>query len=61
MKFLVNWSKNPKAYAKKSHATQDETTQALKRSKEDDNEEIEVGFVYGLFEMFKLRGEIAKA
>ena len=45
MEFSVNWSKNPKVYAKKSHAPQDETTQVLKSNKEGDNEEIEVGFV----------------
>ena len=48
-------------YAKKTKAHQDEATAALKRDRNDVDELIEVGFVDGLFEMFKLRKDIAKA
>ena len=40
---------------------QDEATEALKSDKSDEKEQVEVGFVDGLFEMYKLRSEIAKA
>ena len=40
---------------------QDEATAALKSDKSCENEQIEVGFVDGLFEMYKLRSEITKA
>ena len=42
----------------KTFAAQDETT-SLKQA--DEEEEVEVGFVDGLFEMYKLRCDIAKA
>ena len=58
MEFLGAWSKNPAAYFKKAFAAQDET-KSLKQA--DDEEEVEVGFVGGLFKMYKLRCDIAKA
>ena len=50
-------------YAKESQKRkyQDEATLALKNDKSDEKDEIEVSFVDGLFEMYKLRLEIAKA
>ena len=36
-------------------------TEELKRCKSDENKPIDVGFVDGLFELYKLRGKIAKA
>ena len=59
--FLVSWSRNPLAYAKKTQTPQDEATAALKRDKNDEGALIEMEFVDGLFEMFKLRKDIAKA
>ena len=53
--YLAVWSKNPAAYLKKGVCCQDSTTKADKSIIDEDN--IEVGFVYGLFEMFKLREE----
>ena len=63
LEFLVGWSKNPIVYAKVNQKAQyqDEATAALKSNKQDENEQIEVGFVDGLFEMYKLRSEISKA
>ena len=46
------------AYFKKTFAAQDDT-ESIKLQNEE--EEIEVGFVDGLFEMYKLRSDIAKA
>ena len=58
--YLVSWSRNPAACAKKILNAQDEATHALKS---DDKEEskIELGFVYGLLELYKLRCDIEKA
>ena len=63
LQYLVGWSKNSAVYAKESQKRkyQDEATLALKSDKSDEKDEIEVGFVDGLFEMYKLRLEIAKA
>ena len=63
MKFLVGWSKNSIVYEKSSQKKryQDEATEALKSDKSSENEQVEVGFVDGLFEIYKLRSEIAKA
>ena len=57
MQFLVGWSRNQKAYVKKVLIAQDEATYGFKN---DDKEEdtIELGFVDGLFELYKLRCEI---
>ena len=61
--FLVGWSKNSIVYEKRSQKKryQDVATEALKSDKSADKEQIEVGFVDGLFEMYKLRIEIANA
>ena len=57
--YLVVWSKNPAVYIQKGYYDQDSNT---RKEKESSNEEtIEVGFVDGLFEMYKLREEIRKA
>ena len=58
LEFLAAWSKNPAAYFKKTFAAQDDK-QSIQQSIEE--EEIEVVFVDGLFEMYKLRCDIAKA
>ena len=58
LEFLGSWSKNPAAYFKKTFAAQDES-KSLRKA--DEEEEIEVGFVDGLFEMYKLRCDVAKA
>ena len=58
--FLVGWSRNPKAYVKKTHQAQDDATHALK-SDEREESEIELGFGDDLFELFKLRCDIEKA
>ena len=60
LEFLVGWSRNLKAYVKKSTQAQDDATHALK-SDERDEDEIELGFVDGLFELYKLRCDIEKA
>ena len=59
MDYLAVWSKNPAAYFKKGFYCQDTTTKADKSMDDEDN--VEVGFVDGLFEMYKLREEIQKA
>ena len=61
--FLVGWSKNSLVYEKRSQKKryQDIATEALKSDKSAEKEQIEVGFVDGLFEMYKLRIEIANA
>ena len=53
VEFLVGQSKNPIVYAKVTQKAQcqDEATAALKSDKSCENEQIEVGFVDGLFEM----------
>ena len=63
MEFLVGWSKNPIAYAKVNQKAQyqDEATSALKSNKQNKVEQIELGFLDGLFEMYKLRKDIAMA
>ena len=58
--FLVGWSRNPKAYVKKTHLAQDDATHALK-SDEKEESDIELGFVDGLFELYKLRCDNEKA
>ena len=58
--YLVGWSKNPKAYVKKLLYAQDEAMHALK-SDDKEEDEIELGFVDGLFELYKVRGDIEKA
>ena len=58
--YLVGWSRYPKAYVKKLLYAQDEATHALK-SDDKEEDEIELGFVDGLFELYKLRGDIEKA
>ena len=50
--------KNLAAYLKRLFTAQDET-QSIKQANEE--QEIQVGFVDGLFEMYKLGGDIAKA
>ena len=52
--FLVGWFRNPKAYIKKIQHAQDDATHALK-SDEREESELELGFVDGLFELYKLR------
>ena len=59
MDYLAVWSKNTVAYKKKSYYDQDSITRKEKEYSDDDI--IEVGFVDGLFEMYKLRDEIRKA
>ena len=59
MDFLATWSKNPAAYIQKGFYNQDPTTSMETKSSNEDT--IEVGFVDGLFEMYKLREEIRKA
>ena len=62
MDYLVCWSRNPLAYAKeKLRSAQDEATNALKSDRNEENERMELGFVIGLFEMYKVRCDIAKA
>ena len=62
MDYLVCWSRNSSAYAKERIIrAQDEATHALKSDKNDENKRIELGFADGLFEMYKLRCDIAKA
>ena len=56
--FLQAWSKNPVAFFKKMFAAQDGTHTIQQANKEV---EIEVGFVAGLFEMYRLKGDIARA
>ena len=58
MDYLAVWSKNPAAYIQKGYYDQDPTTRKEKETRND--ETIEVGFVDGLFEMYKLRDEIRK-
>ena len=53
MDYLAVWSKNPAAYIQKGYCNQDSTTRTEKASSDDDN--IEVGFVDGLFEMYKIK------
>ena len=60
MDYLVSWSRNPAAYAKKILNAQDEASNALKRDDKKDNA-IELGFVDGLFKLYKLRCDIEKA
>ena len=59
MEYLAVWSKNPAVYIQKGYYDQDSTTRQEKES--SDEEAIEVGFVDGLFEMYKLREETRKA
>ena len=59
MNYLATWSKNTSAYIQKGFYTQDSTTSTERKSSNE--EAIEVGFVDGLFEMYKLREEIRKA
>ena len=58
--FLGSWSRNPKEYVKKIINPQDEATHALK-SDDREEKEIELGFVDGLFELYKLSCDIEKA
>ena len=58
--FLVGWSRNPKAYVKKTLYAQDDATYSLK-SDEKEESEMELGFVDGLFELYKLRCDIETA
>ena len=51
MDYLVGWSQNPKAYVKKVLHAHNEATHALKS--DDKEDEIELGFVDGLFELLK--------
>ena len=60
LNFLFSWSRNLKAYVNKIINAQDEATYALK-SDDTEEEEIELGFVDGLFELYKLRCDIEKA
>ena len=53
LEFLIGWSRNPMVYAKNTQTPQDEATSALKCDKNNGDKLIEVGFVDGLFEMFK--------
>ena len=59
MDYLAVWSKTPTAYIQKGYYNQDSTTRTEKESSDDDY--IEVGFVDGFFEMYKLREDIRKA
>ena len=58
LEFLATWSKNTPAYFKRTFTEQNEPKPILQTN---DEEEIEVGFVDGLFEMYKLRCDIEKA
>ena len=58
LEFLAIWSKNPAGYFKKTFTVQNEPKPIMQAN---DEEEIEVGFVDGLFEMYKLRCGIEKA
>ena len=60
MQFLVAWSRNQKAYVKKALLAQDEATYGFK-SDDKVEDAIELGFVDGLFELYKLRCEIETA
>ena len=57
MNYLKDFSRNRKAYNKQTLQEIDATTKEYMRG---DYEELEVGFVDGLFEMYKLRERIAK-
>ena len=59
MDYLAVWSKNSAANLKQGFHCKDSTTTA--ENFVDDEENIEVGFVDGLFEMFRLREEIKTA
>ena len=54
--FLAAWSKNSAAYFKKTFVELE-----VGGYKGNEEEEVEVGFVDGLFELYKLRKEITKA
>ena len=58
LEFLATWSKNTSAYFKRTFTEQNEPKPIMQANYE---EEIEVGFVDGLFEMYKLRCDIEKA
>ena len=53
-KKLTDFYKNPNVYVKINQTPQDAATDAMKSKKPEENEQIEAGFVDGLFEMFKL-------
>ena len=57
MSYLKEFSRNSKAYNKQTSKEVEESTKSYLRG---DFEDIEVGFVDGLFEMCKLRELIAK-
>ena len=57
MSYLKEFSRNDKAYNKQTNKEVEESTKSYLRG---DFEDIEVGFVDGLFEMYKLRELIAK-
>ena len=57
MSYLKEFSRNDKAYNKQTNKEVEVSTKAYLRG---DFEDIEVGFVDGLFEMYKLRELIAK-
>ena len=58
LEFLAVWSDKPAAYFKKSFEEQNKSN---KNEKANEEEEVEMGFVDGLFEMYKLREGIAKS
>ena len=57
MSYLKDFSRNSKAYDKQTNKEVEESTKSYLRG---DFEDIEVGFVDGLAEMYKLREQIAK-
>ena len=59
MEYLAVWSKNPAVYILEGYYDQDSNKRKVKESSNE--EAIEVGFVDGLLEMYKLRDEIRKA
>ena len=58
LEYLAIWSKNLKACFKKTFAVKNKSNM-IEKANED--EEVGVGVVDGLFEMYKLRESIAKA
>ena len=57
--FQVSWSRNPQANVKKIINAQDDAARALK-SDEKQEKEIELGFVDGLFQLYKLKDVTSK-
>ena len=60
MSYLGRFAKYKVAYMNKSNIFQDNTTEAFLKGREDNIEEMQIGFVHGLFEMYKIRQDIIK-